>query len=168
MKPSILHRFATVALASTLIGASRAADAPSANDALANAAATVFGKQKGQSFDASAVKGAAAAPRTESITLTLAPGKGAELKALIDKGQGFVFHWSASAEVAVDMHGEREGAKDEYTSYAIHAAQRDASGSFTAGFDGLHGWFWHNRGKHPVNLRLTVTGFQKKLVRPEH
>lgn len=64
------------------------------------------------------------------------------------------------------MHGEREGAKDEYTSYAIQAAQREASGSFIAAFDGLHGWFWQNRGKTPVTLNITVTGFQKKLLRP--
>lgn len=102
------------------------------------------------------------------MTVILAPGKGTEIKALVEKGQSFVFHWAASADVAVDMHGDLENAKDEYTSYAISAAQREASGTFTAAFDGLHGWFWQNRGKAPVTVRITVSGFQKSLGIPKH
>src|SRR3546814_1428467 len=56
--------------------------------------------------------------RTDSMSLTLAPGKGADIKAHMNQGDTFVFHWTADAAVAVDMHGERaDAAKDEYTSY---------------------------------------------------
>ncbi|KQV88035.1 hypothetical protein [Pelomonas sp. Root1237] len=142
-----------------------AADAARDNGTLATKAEAVFGKQAGQSFDAQAVKPSAAAPRTETVTVTLAPGKGAEVQAELDAGQGMVFHWSASGDVAVDLHGERAGSKDEYTSYDIEAGQRQGAGTFVAPFAGTHGWFWKNRSQQPVTVTLTITGFHKRLVR---
>src|SRR3546814_15019979 len=88
-------------------------------------------------------------------------GKGAEIKAHMNQGDTFVFHWTADAAVAVDMHGERvDAAKDEYTSYWIERGQSEASGTFTAPFDGSHGWCWRNRGDPPVNVQVTGSGFQ--------
>lgn len=135
---------------------------------MAAAAQQVFGKQAGQSFDAHAVSRSSGATRTDTLTLTLAPGKGAEVKAAIEAGQGFVFQWKASAELAVDMHGELPEAKDEYTSYWIEGAQRQGAGTFVAKFSGHHGWYWRNNGKEPVTVQLTVTGFQAKVFRPGH
>ncbi len=102
------------------------------------------------------------------MTITLAPGKGAELKAMVEAGDSFVFQWEASADLAVDMHGERPEVKDEYTSYRIAGAQRQGAGTFTAAFTGQHGWYWRNLGKAPVTVKLSVTGFQSKLFRPGH
>jgi len=105
--------------------------------------------------------------RRETRSLTLAPGKGAEIKAQMKAGDGFVFHWSADGAVAVDMHGERTGAaKDEYTSYWIEAEQRQASGTFTAPFDGSHGWYWRNGSDAPVTVTVDVSGFQQELYLP--
>jgi hypothetical protein len=67
-----------------------AADAVRDNTTLAAKAEAVFGKQAGQSFDAQAVKPSAAPLRTETVTVTLAPGKGAEVQAELDVGQGMV------------------------------------------------------------------------------
>jgi hypothetical protein len=105
--------------------------------------------------------------RQDAMELTLEPGKGAEIKAQLKAGDGMVFHWIASAEVAVDMHGEETGAaKDEYTSYWIERAQREGAGSFSAPFDGSHGWYWLNRSSEPVTVKVEVAGFQDKLFRP--
>lgn len=105
--------------------------------------------------------------RSDSMSLTLAPGKGAEIKAHMKQGDTFVFHWTADAAVAVDMHGERvDAAKDEYTSYWIERAQSRASGTFTAPFDGSHGWYWLNRGDTPVTVQVDLSGFQQDLYRP--
>jgi zona occludens toxin (predicted ATPase) len=46
-----------------------------------------------------------AAYRQHAMELTLEPGKGAEIKAQMKSGDGMVFHWTASAEVAVDIDG---------------------------------------------------------------
>lgn len=158
-------RWLAVGLLSTVGTPLRAADALRDNAALAVKAEAVFGKQAGQSFDAQAVKPSAAVARTETVTVTLAPGKGAELQAELDAGQGMVFHWSASADVAMDLHGERTGSQNEYTSYDIEAGQRQGAGTFVAPFAGTHGWFWKNRSKQPVMVTLTLTGFHKRLVR---
>lgn len=101
------------ALALAASGTVGAADTPRDNATLAARSEVVFGKQAGQSFDAQAVKPAAAAPRTETVTVTLKPGKGAEVQAEMDAAQGVVFHWTASADVAVDLHGERPDAQSE-------------------------------------------------------
>lgn len=105
--------------------------------------------------------------RRETLSVVLPPGKGAEIKAAMKSGDGMVFHWTASGDVAVDMHGERtDAAKDEYTSYWIERSQREASGTFNAPFDGSHGWYWLNRSSQPVTVQVEVTGFQEKLYRP--
>ncbi len=106
--------------------------------------------------------------RHDTMSLTLAPGEGAEIKASMRTGDAFVFQWQASGgDLAVDMHGERvDAAKDEYTSYWIEPVQREASGSFTAPFEGSHGWYWLNRGTTPVTVALEVSGFQTKLYKP--
>lgn len=122
-----------------------------------------------KAVDASVVSKREGAYRRDTLSVTLPPGKGAEIKAAMKAGDGLVFHWTASGDVAVDMHGERtDAAKDEYTSYWIEKTQRQASGTFTAPFDGSHGWYWLNRGSEPVTVQVEVTGFQEKLYRPGH
>jgi len=119
--------------------------------------------------DATVVSKRESAYRQDTLSLTLPPGEGAEIKAAMRTGVGLVFHWTATGEVAVDMHGERTGAaKDEYTSYWIEKSQKEASGTFTAPFDGTHGWYWVNRGTEPVTVRVEVAGFQQKLFLPGH
>jgi len=108
-----------------------------------------------------------AAFRRDTQSVTLAPGEGTELKTRMKAGDAFVFHWVADAAVSVDMHGERVGAKEgEYTSYWLENAQSSASGSFTAPFDGTHGWYWENRGSAPVTIKLDLSGFQQELFNP--
>jgi hypothetical protein len=142
-------------------------DLKGASAELAAKALRLFGAQPGQSFRAEALAPASVAPRTDSLTLTLAPGKGAELKFAMDAGQGFVFEWSASSNVLVDMHGERPGATDEYTSYWVDTAQRFGAGTWVAPFTGEHGWYWRNRGDQPVTIKVSVTGFHLRMIPPK-
>ena len=106
--------------------------------------------------------------RTETMTVTIAPNKGAEIKTKMKAGDSFVFYWEASGgEVASDMHGDKlNAAEGEYTSYWIDTPRTSASGSFTAAFEGKHGWYWLNRGDKPVTLTVKVSGFQTELFRP--
>ncbi|MEO5961994.1 MAG: hypothetical protein ABIO75_00490 [Thermomonas sp.] len=137
-----------------------------ANVAEAVKAADAFGVAPGQAFDTQAVSRSAGAFRSDTLSVTLEPGKGAEVKARLKAGDRLVFHWVADNDVALDMHGEREGAKDAWTSYWVEPAQRAGSGTFVAPFDGSHGWYWQNRGTSPVTVQINVTGFQKELYRP--
>ena len=106
--------------------------------------------------------------RTETMTVTIAPNKGAEIKTKMKAGDSFVFYWEASGGVvASDMHGDKlNAAEGEYTSYWIDTPRTSASGSFTAAFEGKHGWYWLNRGDKPVTLTVKVSGFQAELFRP--
>lgn len=124
--------------------------------------------------DATAASGAAgvvrssAAWRADEMSVTLAPGESAEVKALVRKGEQFVFNWSTNgAPVKSDMHGEPENAKpNEFTTYWKEPQQTRGQGSFTAGFDGIHGWYWRNKGNKPVTIKVEVSGFHEKLYRP--
>lgn len=137
------------------------------NAMLAAKADAAFGKQAGRSLDASAVSLAGDGPmRRNTFTVTLAPGKGAEVKAHLRAGEGLTFHWQATAAVAVDMHGEAPNAKNTWTSYSVESAQKGASGTFVAPFEGSHGWYWQNRGTEPVTVSIEASGFQSELYRP--
>jgi hypothetical protein len=129
-------------------------------------AVETFGANAGQSFDTAAVSLHTTPYRNDTLSLTLAPGKGAEVKAMLKAGDGIVFHWKATGDVALDMHGERPDAKGTWTSYAVERSQREASGTFIAPFDGSHGWYWQNRGTEPVTVNIQVAGHQEKLYRP--
>jgi len=105
--------------------------------------------------------------RNDAMSITLQPGEGAEIKASIKQGQHFVFSWDADGPVKADMHGEPYNAKpNEFTTYWKVAQQSGGKGAFTAPFDGIHGWFWRNKGDKPVTIHVKVSGFQEKLYRP--
>lgn len=137
-----------------------------ANTALTAKAKAAFGANAGQRFDTKALSSRGMPYRRDTLTVTLPPGKGAEVKTLLKSGDGMVFHWKATGDVALDMHGERTGIKNAWTSYAVEGAQREASGTFVAPFDGSHGWYWQNRGTDPITVEIEVSGFQEKLYRP--
>jgi hypothetical protein len=106
--------------------------------------------------------------RSDEMRITLQPGEGAEIKAEIRKGEQFVFSWaSEGGPVKSDMHGEPFNAKpNEFTTYWKVAQQSAGRGSFVAPFDGIHGWFWRNKGDKPVSITVRVSGFHEKLYRP--
>jgi hypothetical protein len=109
-----------------------------------------------------------AAPfRSDTMTLTLQPGKGAEIKAAMEVGDTFVFSWTTDGgPVNFDMHGERPNAGDESTSFWKDKQQGSANGSFTAPFAGAHGWYWSNRSDKPVTVTVKTSGFYEKLYKP--
>lgn len=106
--------------------------------------------------------------RTDTLSLTLQPGEGAEIKAAMRKGQVMVFSWTATGEgVDVDMHGDfTDGPPGNYTGYWKDEFQTAQHGAFTAPADGNHGWFWQNVTDVPVTVTVTTTGFYEKLFRP--
>lgn len=109
-----------------------------------------------------------ATPRSDTMTLTLLPKQGAEIKSPMEAGDNFVFSWKTDGGlVYFDMHGEPPNpAKDEFTSYWIGRDQQQASGNFTAPFEGTHGWYWQNTGTKPVTITLTTSGFYGDLYMP--
>lgn len=106
--------------------------------------------------------------RSDEMTVVLAPHRGTEVKAYMEKGDSFVFRWEAKGgSVKLDMHGEPpNAAEDEFASYWQDKDIKEAQGSFTAPFAGTHGWYWRNNGETPVTVTVRTTGFYTKLARP--
>ena len=104
--------------------------------------------------------------RSDRMTLKLAPGEGAEIKARMKAGENFLFHWRSTGPVHFDMHGERLNAGDDFTSFWLGRAQAQASGAFAAPFEGTHGWYWQNPGSAAVTVTLDISGYYAELYRP--
>lgn len=109
----------------------------------------------------------ATALRADEMTLTLPPHSGVEVKAEMAAGDHMIFRWEATGPVKADMHGEPPNAgDDEFTTYWKEADLTSGQGSFTAPFEGVHGWYWRNRGETPVTVKVRTNGFYRALVRP--
>lgn len=106
--------------------------------------------------------------RTDTMSLTLQPGEGAEIKAAMRRSDVLVFSWTATGEgVDVDMHGDlTDGPAGNYTGYWKDEFQTAQHGAFTAPARGNHGWFWQNVTDVPVTVTVTTSGFYEKLFRP--
>ncbi len=102
----------------------------------------------------------------DTLSLTLKPNEGAEIKATMRRGEQFVYSWAVKGgTVNVDMHGEKLNAGEKFTSYWNRKQLAGDQGTFVAPFDGTHGWYWRNRGDKPVTVQVKVSGYYAKLAR---
>jgi hypothetical protein len=96
----------------------------------------------------------------ETVVFTLAPRDSVEYKYRLDKGKALLYSWKATAPVNYELHAEPDGAPQGYAeSYEKRNAKAEASGTLTAPFAGIHGWYWENPGDMPVTLTLSAAGF---------
>lgn len=107
-----------------------------------------------------------AVERSDEITLTLKPNEGAEVKAYMKTGDEMKYTWSTSGgRLNFEFHGEPPNAPSNvFTSYQKGSRDK-AEGTFTAKFDGTHGWFWRNRTSQPITVTVKTTGRYEKLAR---
>jgi len=96
--------------------------------------------------------------KTDEVEFILEPFQSLEYKYLMDQGNGLVYSWQADGELYYDMHAENLTVADTEESYAAGDADR-SMGAYEAAFNGMHGWFWENRGFETVTLRLQAAGF---------
>ncbi len=105
--------------------------------------------------------------RSDELSLTLAPGEGAEIKAQMAAGQRLVYSWTAvGGGVDVDMHGEALDPTGGDRSYQTGEFETAGHGAFEAPMAGNHGWFWQNLNDAPVTITVKTSGFYAKLFRP--
>jgi hypothetical protein len=96
----------------------------------------------------------------ENVDFKLAPREGMEYKYRLDKGEALLYAWSASAPVNFEFHAEPDGAPAGYAqTYEKKSAQMQASGTLTAPFPGIHGWYWENTTDKEVTVTLKSAGF---------
>lgn len=108
----------------------------------------------------------AAAPASEwrdEVSITLAPGQGAEIKLVMEQGERARFFWTANgAVVNYDTHGDGGG---QSVSYEQGRGVPEQEGELEAAFTGNHGWFWRNRTDADVTVTLRTTGAYSEMKR---
>ena len=98
----------------------------------------------------------------ETVDFTLAPRAAMEYKYRLEKGAALLYSWTATAPVNYELHAEPDGAPRGYAqSYEKRASVDRASGTLTAPFPGIHGWYWQNPGDQEITLTLRTSGFYK-------
>lgn len=97
--------------------------------------------------------------REDNVNITVPAGKGLEYKFHLMKGDAMRYTWtSTNGELFFDFHGEPDGDTTGYfESYTVSTAGK-VRGTFTASFDGAHGWYWKNKGTSPVVVMLETQG----------
>lgn len=109
-----------------------------------------------------------AAFRTHTVEIKLAAsekeGSDIEYKVAMKPGAGLVYSWTAPEAPATELWSDFHGHTVETGKPATVLTYRQemtnaANGSFTAPFEGVHGWYLQNQSLKPVTVKLTVSGF---------
>ena len=104
--------------------------------------------------------------KQDSMTITLRPGQGAEIKLVMRKNAAANYQWKSDGPVNVDVHGEpMPPAKGATHSYNKERQIQKGTGTLVAAFDGTHGWFWRNRTNKDITLQRTTTGEYQEMKR---
>ena len=117
--------------------------------------------EAGRAGEAGAILGAQEKPfQQESVDFKLQPREGMEYKYRLDKGEALLYSWNATAPVNYELHAEPDGAPAGYAqSYEKKNASSGASGTLTAPFPGIHGWYWENTTNQEVTVTLKTAGY---------
>ena len=126
--------------------------------------------QRVQALEASASSGAAGGVeiiagqnspfQRETVEFTVGPREGMEYKYRLDKGEALLYSWKATGQVNFELHAEPDGAPRGYAqTYEKGQAIAEASGTLTAPFSGIHGWYWENTSDKEITVTLTSAGY---------
>ena len=124
--------------------------------------------QQVQALNASASNGAGQAAiivrqerpfAQETVDFKVAPHEGMEYKYRLDKGEALLFSWKATLPVNYEAHAEPDGAPRGYAQSYEKGQGQSESGTLTAPFSGIHGWFWENTSDQEVTVTVTTAGF---------
>src|SRR5262245_12117878 len=96
---------------------------------------------------------------TETVEFKLAPREGMEYKYRLDKGEALLYSWTAVAPVNWEFHAEPDGAPRGYAQTYEKGQGTAATGTLTAPFPGIHGWYWENTTSEPITVSLRSSGF---------
>jgi hypothetical protein len=95
----------------------------------------------------------------ETVTFQLRPRESVEYKYRLEKSRALLFSWTAPVPVHYDFHAEPDGAPRGYAQSYETGNASGRSGTLTAPFTGIHGWYWENTTDQPVTVALSSSGF---------
>lgn len=135
-----------------------------ARDATANAAPTATTASPIAAVQASPATAVTEKNRSDTTTVQLAVGEGAEVKLTAVKGAQIDFDWSVTGgHVNFDSHADAPGI--DYHGYGKGKESTGERGTLNSAFDGKHGWFWRNRSDSPVTVTLRTKGAYSEIKR---
>jgi hypothetical protein len=98
--------------------------------------------------------------KQETVTFPIAAHQGMEYKYRLNKGDAMLYSWKATTPVNYELHAEPDGAPRGYAqSYEKRSATAQDSGTLTAPFPGIHGWYWENPSDQDITVTLTSAGY---------
>jgi hypothetical protein len=96
----------------------------------------------------------------QTIELTLGAFGFIEHKYKLEKGASMIYSWSATGPVMYDLHTEPEGKPPEASESFAMGKGTSGSGSYTAPYSGLHGWYFENLNEmQSIKLTIKAVGF---------
>ncbi len=96
----------------------------------------------------------------ETVTFQLKPSEGIENKYRLEKGESLLYSWSSSAPMNTEFHAEPDGGPRGYAqTYEKKDGMSGASGTLTAPFSGIHGWYWENTTNAEATVTLASAGY---------
>jgi len=96
--------------------------------------------------------------RSDSTQFVLGPYDFVEYKYRLEQGATMVYAWTSTTALIHEFHGDPAATPDAPVSYD-KKTRRESTGTFTAPFAGIHGWYWENPGADPVTITLHSSGF---------
>ena len=97
--------------------------------------------------------------RVDTRMLTVPSLGSVEFKYRLPKGAVLVYAWRATAPVDFDFHTEPAGQPPSASETFERGSADVTQGSYTAPYDGLHGWYWENLYDTDVAITLEAAGF---------
>jgi hypothetical protein len=96
----------------------------------------------------------------ETVDFKVAPHQGMEYKYRLDKGEALLYSWKTTGPVNFEFHAEPDGAPRGYAqTYEKADRKSESSGTLTAPFPGIHGWYWENTTDQEITVTLTSAGY---------
>lgn len=100
----------------------------------------------------------------DEVTFTLKPGATNDLKLTMKEGDSAEYKMVVEGgRVNFDLHAHGQGGLS--TTYEKGRGSKGSEGGIIAKFDGDHGWFWRNRDKTDVTVKLQVRGTYSALIK---
>ena len=106
--------------------------------------------------------------RSDTITIELDVGEQTEYKAIMQRGNAFVYHWKLEKGIVyTDFHADpgenAAGYPDQYYVRYAESETGENSGSLVAPFSGNHGWYWLNIEEQPITITLEIHGYYDRV-----
>jgi hypothetical protein len=82
-----------------------------------------------------------------------------EFKYYLPRGAAMVYSWRATDPIDFDFHTEPAGQPSSASETFERGEAAQKHGSYTAPYDGIHGWYWENLYDTDVTVTLEAAGF---------